>query len=79
MCWLSPFRLQDENVRIMLQDNIWTERGLVNGAFGTVHDIVTIPGARKMSLCTRNPEDPRQIYNMKLMPFLIAVLRYWQK
>lgn len=53
MSWLSPFRLQDENVRIMLQDNVWT-----------VYDIVTIPGARKMSLCTRSPEDPRRIYNM---------------
>ncbi|EED11951.1 ATP-dependent DNA helicase PIF1, putative [Talaromyces stipitatus ATCC 10500] len=26
--------------RVMLGENIWTERGLVNGAFGTVHDIV---------------------------------------
>ncbi|OXV07665.1 hypothetical protein Egran_04570 [Elaphomyces granulatus] len=26
--------------RVMLSENVWTEHGLVNGAFGTVHEIV---------------------------------------
>ena len=30
--------------RVMLLENIWTERGLQNGSFGTVEDVVWPPG-----------------------------------
>jgi hypothetical protein len=47
--------------RIMLQENIWTERGLVNGAMGYIHDIIWPPG------CT----DPRSESPLALLAFLI--------
>ena len=31
--------------RVMLTKNIWTENGLVNGALGTVHDIIWSAGS----------------------------------
>jgi hypothetical protein len=32
---------QSKNHRIMLMKNIWTERGLLNGTFGTMEDILS--------------------------------------
>jgi hypothetical protein len=37
--------------RIMLLENLWTEHGLVNGAFGTVHEIVWQEGTVLPLLC----------------------------
>ena len=34
----------------MLRHNLWTEAGLVNGAMGTVHDIIYKPGSKPGSL-----------------------------
>jgi ATP-dependent exoDNAse (exonuclease V) alpha subunit len=45
--------------RIMLQENIWTERGLVNGAMGYIHDIIWPPG------CT----DPRSESPLALLAY----------
>lgn len=47
---LAAFLPLSINSRIMLTENIWTERGLVNGALGIVRDIVWPAGT----------EDPRQ-------------------
>ena len=32
--------------RVILLENLWTERGLINGSFGTVEDIVWASGTR---------------------------------
>ena len=45
MC-LSHFLFLAKGSRVMLRHNLWTEAGLVNGALGTVHDIIYKPGTR---------------------------------
>ena len=49
MC-LQRFLFLAKGARIMLRHNLWTEAGLVNGAMGTVHDIVYKPSSEPGSL-----------------------------
>ncbi len=42
---LEPYVFLCKGARVMLRYNVWTESGLVNGAMGTVIDIVYHPEA----------------------------------
>jgi ATP-dependent exoDNAse (exonuclease V) alpha subunit len=48
---LHAILLLSLGARVMLIENIWTENGLVNGALGTIHDIIWSAG----SDCRRDP------------------------
>ena len=48
---LEPFLNIALNCRVMLRQNLWTAKGLVNGALGFVRDIVYTPG-------TKPPQQP---------------------
>jgi hypothetical protein len=54
--------------RLMLVEDLWTERGLVNGAFGTVQDIVWSSGV------TWNLHLPFIFISITLMVQRIALL-----